>query len=29
MNEWIQGGCTEPNTVNKPGYLEEIRSVFG
>lgn len=28
-NEWTEGSYLEPDTINKFGYLEAIRSVFG
>jgi hypothetical protein len=28
-NEWTEGSYLEPDTVNRMGYLEAIRSVFG
>ena len=28
-NEWTEGSYLEPDTVNKYGYLEKIREVFG
>ena len=28
-NEWTEGSYLEPDTVNKYGYLEAIKEVFG
>ena len=28
-NEWTEGSYLEPDTVNRMGYLEAIRHVFG
>ncbi|RYG63714.1 hypothetical protein EON80_20670, partial [bacterium] len=28
-NEWTEGSYLEPDTINKFGYLEAIRDVFG